>query len=77
MADALDLVTQFAEAEGAFTERLDHITDQEISWLFRNAGIEQAAREFDLATPPAALIGVDMLFEPGILIEAEVTAIID
>ncbi|WP_329081023.1 MULTISPECIES: RidA family protein [unclassified Streptosporangium] len=42
-----------------------------------NAGIEQAAREFDIATPPAALIGVDVLFEPGILIEAEVTAIID
>ncbi|MEV4353675.1 RidA family protein [Nonomuraea sp. NPDC049625] len=42
-----------------------------------NAGIEQAALEFDLATPPLALIGVDILFEPGILIEAEVTAIID
>lgn len=42
-----------------------------------NAGVEQAAREFDLATPPAALIGVDVLFEPGILVEAEVTAVID
>ncbi|MEU8379482.1 RidA family protein [Streptosporangium sp. NPDC048865] len=42
-----------------------------------NAGVEQAAREFDIATPPAALIGVDVLFEPGILVEAEVTAIID
>lgn len=42
-----------------------------------NTGIEQAAREFDLATPPLALIGVDILFEPGILIEAEVTAVID
>ncbi|MEV1249304.1 RidA family protein [Nonomuraea sp. NPDC050022] len=42
-----------------------------------SAGIDQAAREFDLATPPAALIGVDILFEPGILVEAEVTAIID
>ncbi|MEU4232613.1 RidA family protein [Nonomuraea sp. NPDC026600] len=42
-----------------------------------NAGIEQAAREFDIATPPAALIGVDILFDPDILIEAEVTAIID
>ncbi|MFC5744633.1 RidA family protein [Actinomadura rugatobispora] len=42
-----------------------------------NAGVEQAAREFDIATPPAALIGVDILFEPGILIEAEVTAIIE
>ncbi|MFI6742815.1 RidA family protein [Nonomuraea sp. NPDC050451] len=42
-----------------------------------NAGIEQAALEFDIATPPLALIGVEILFEPGILVEAEVTAIID
>jgi enamine deaminase RidA (YjgF/YER057c/UK114 family) len=41
------------------------------------AGVEQAAREFDLAAPPAALIGVEVLFEPGILVEAEVTAVID
>ena len=41
-----------------------------------NAGIQQAAREFDLLTPPAALIGVEILFEPGILVEAEVTAVI-
>lgn len=40
------------------------------------AGIQQAAREFDLPTPPLALIGVEILFEPGILIEAEVTAVI-
>lgn len=42
-----------------------------------NAGVEQAAREFNLATPPVALIGVDVLFEPGILVEAEVTAVVD
>lgn len=42
-----------------------------------NAGVEQAAKEFDLGTPPVALIGVDVLFEPGILIEAEVTAVVD
>lgn len=42
-----------------------------------NAGLEQAAREFDLGTPPVALIGVDILFEPGILVEAEVTAVVD
>jgi enamine deaminase RidA (YjgF/YER057c/UK114 family) len=42
-----------------------------------NAGVEQAGHEFDLTTPPQALIGVDLLFEPGILIEAEVTAILD
>lgn len=41
-----------------------------------NAGVEQAKREFALTTPPAALIGVSVLFEPGILVEAEVTAVI-
>lgn len=40
------------------------------------AGIEQASREFDLPSSPLSLIGVDVLFEPGILIEAEVTAIV-
>lgn len=42
-----------------------------------NAGVEQAKQELGITTPPLALIGVDILFEPGILIEAEVTAIID
>lgn len=42
-----------------------------------NAGVEQAGREFDLPTPPLALIGVEILFEEGILIEAEVTAVLD
>ncbi|GGF20861.1 RidA family protein [Williamsia phyllosphaerae] len=41
------------------------------------AGVEQAGREFDLSTPPLALIGVSILYEPGILIEAEVTAVVD
>jgi enamine deaminase RidA (YjgF/YER057c/UK114 family) len=40
------------------------------------AGVDQAAREFELSTPPATLIGVSTLYEPGILIEAEVTAVI-
>jgi enamine deaminase RidA (YjgF/YER057c/UK114 family) len=41
------------------------------------AGVEQAAREFDMPRPPAALIGVAILFEEGILVEAEVTAVIN
>ncbi len=40
-------------------------------------GVEQARREFDMKSPPASLIGVDVLFEPGIMVEAEVTAIIN
>lgn len=41
------------------------------------AGVEQASREFDMPRPPLAAIGVDILFEEGILVEAEVTAVID
>ena len=41
-----------------------------------NAGVAQAAKEFDITTPPASLIGVEILFEPGILVEAEVTAVL-
>lgn len=41
------------------------------------AGVAQAAREFDLGTPPVALIGVEILFDETILIEAEVTAVVD
>ncbi|MGD9529733.1 RidA family protein [Pseudonocardia sp.] len=41
------------------------------------AGVDQASREFDLPRPPLAAIGVDILFEDGILVEAEVTAVVD
>jgi len=39
-----------------------------------NAGVAPAAQEFDITHPPASLIGVEILFQPGILIEAKVTA---
>ncbi len=41
------------------------------------AGVERAAREFDIPKAPASLIGVEILFQPGILVEAEVTAVVD
>lgn len=43
------------------------------------AGVEQSAEEIGLALPlpPASLIGVDYLFEPGVLVEVEATAIVD
>lgn len=39
-------------------------------------GMDRAREEFGMPTFPAALIGVEILFEPGILIEAEVTAVL-
>jgi enamine deaminase RidA (YjgF/YER057c/UK114 family) len=41
------------------------------------AGVDAAVRELGITAPPAALIGVEILFEEGILVEAEVTAIAD
>jgi enamine deaminase RidA (YjgF/YER057c/UK114 family) len=74
-------VAKALDAAGATFHDVVRITWYAAGWkpeLYEafNAGIDQAAREFDLSTPPQALIGVDILFEPGILIEAEVTAVI-
>lgn len=74
-------VAKALQAAGATFQDVVRITWYAAGWKREmyddfNAGIEQAAREFDLPTPPLALIGVDILFEPGILIEAEVTAVI-
>lgn len=41
-----------------------------------HAGLEQAAQELGPLRAPLSLIGVDVLFEPGNLIEAEVTAVL-
>lgn len=41
------------------------------------AGVAQAERELDVPKAPASLIGVDILFEEGILVEAEVTAVLE
>ncbi|NPC73260.1 MULTISPECIES: RidA family protein [Corallococcus] len=40
------------------------------------AGIEQAARELRISPAPASLIGVSALYEPGVLVEIEATAIV-
>ncbi len=43
------------------------------------AGVELVAEELSLPMPmpPASLIGVDQLFEPGVLVEVEATAVCD
>ncbi|WP_002630539.1 RidA family protein [Cystobacter fuscus] len=40
------------------------------------AGIEQVAEELKIAPAPASLIGVSVLFEPGVLVEIEATAVV-
>lgn len=74
-------VAKSLEAAGATFEDVVRFTWYAVDWQKEKmaaftAGVEQAAREFTLSTPPAALIGVSILYEPGILVEAEVTAVI-
>ncbi|NTX17403.1 RidA family protein [Myxococcus sp. CA056] len=40
------------------------------------AGIEQVAAELQISPAPASLIGVSVLFEPGVLVEIEATAVV-
>lgn len=41
-----------------------------------SAGLQQVAEELGITPAPASLIGVSMLYEPGILVEIEATAVI-
>jgi enamine deaminase RidA (YjgF/YER057c/UK114 family) len=75
-------VAKALDAAGATFDDVVRFTWYAVDWQREKmdafiAGVEQAAREFELSTPPAALIGVSILYEPGILVEAEVTALID
>ncbi len=40
------------------------------------AGIEQVAKELQIVPAPASLIGVSVLYEPGVLVEIEATAVV-
>ncbi|MBI9113547.1 RidA family protein [Sanguibacter suaedae] len=43
------------------------------------AGVESVSQELDLPQPlpPSSLIGVELLFEPDVLVEVEATAVLD
>ncbi len=82
VAQVLRNVANALQAAGATFEDVVRFTWYVVDWQPEKieafgAGIEQAAQEFELSSPPASLIGVSILFEPGILVEAEVTAVID
>lgn len=75
-------IAKCLEAAGATFHDVVRITWYAAGWKPEmydafNAGVEQASREFDMVSPPAALIGVDILFQRDILVEAEVTAVIE
>lgn len=82
VAQVLRNVAKSLDAAGATFHDVVRITWYAAGWKREMydaflAGIEQAQREFDIPAMPLALIGVEILFEPGILIEAEVTAVIN
>jgi enamine deaminase RidA (YjgF/YER057c/UK114 family) len=41
------------------------------------AGVNEVAQEIGFAPAPASLIGVSILFQPGVLVEVEATAVVD
>lgn len=81
VAQVLRNVAKGLDAAGATFHDVVRITWYAAGWkreMYDDfiAGLEQAKREFDIPTFPTALIGVEALFEPEILVEAEVTAIV-
>ncbi|WIG96764.1 RidA family protein [Myxococcus sp. SDU36] len=69
-------------AAGATFNDVVRLTIYVVDWKLENmpafqAGIEQAAKEFGVVPAPASLIGVSVLFEPGVLVEIEATAVVD
>lgn len=81
VAQVIRNVAKCLEAAGATFADVVRMTWYAVDWKREmidefTAGVEQAASELEFAKPPMALIGVSVLYEPGILIEAEVTAVV-
>ncbi|NOJ91387.1 RidA family protein [Corallococcus sp. CA049B] len=68
-------------AAGATFDDVVRLTFYVVDWKRERmpdflAGIEQVARELKISPAPASLIGVSVLFEPGVLVELEATAVV-
>lgn len=75
---------QFREVAGATFADVVRLTVYVTQWQPEKigefmAGVEAVAPEIGLSlpVPPASLIGVQMLFEPEVLVEIEATAVLD
>ena len=81
-SDAKDLpVMADLAAAGATFSDVVRLTFYVVDWKREMisdflAGIEQVAKELNIAPAPASLIGVSVLFEPGVLVEIEATAVV-
>ena len=81
VAQAFRNVAIALAAAGATFGDVVRLTIYVVDWKLEKmpaflAGIEQVAAELQMTRPPSTLIGVSMLFEPGILVEIEATAIL-
>ncbi|RKH91275.1 RidA family protein [Corallococcus sp. AB045] len=68
-------------AAGATFDDVVRLTFYVVDWKRESmpdflAGIEQVARELRISPAPASLIGVSVLYEPGVLVEIEATAVV-
>lgn len=68
-------------AAGATFDDVVRLTFYVVDWKRESmpdflAGIEQVARELKISPAPASLIGVSVLYEPGVLVEIEATAVV-
>ncbi|RKH13889.1 RidA family protein [Corallococcus praedator] len=82
VAQALRNVAIALAAAGATFKDVVRLTFYVVDWKREQmpdfiAGIEQVAAELKFVPAPASLIGVSVLFEPGVLVEIEATAVVD
>ncbi|MBZ4374145.1 RidA family protein [Corallococcus interemptor] len=68
-------------AAGATFDDVVRLTIYVVDWKLESmpaflAGLEQVARELKITPAPASLIGVSVLYEPGVLVEVEATAVV-
>ena len=69
-------------AAGATFSDVVRLTFYVVDWKHESmpaflAGIELVSKELRIVPAPASLIGVSVLFEPGVLVEIEATAVVD
>jgi enamine deaminase RidA (YjgF/YER057c/UK114 family) len=82
VAQAYRNVATALAAAGATFKDVVRLTIYVVDWKLELmpalvAGLERVADELQTAPAPASLIGVSVLFEPGVLVEVEATAVVD
>ncbi|HEX5685921.1 MAG TPA: RidA family protein [Ideonella sp.] len=75
-------VAKALAAAGATFQDVVRLTFYVVDWKLELmpafvAGVERVAEELQIAPAPASLIGVSVLYEPGVLVEIEATAVVD